>query len=159
MNIKQPIQSAHLQLQIPTATLIISRDSRELVFPAIDVDHNHPPKHNLNTVPDGPNVVSVTVEQISSDQARRESFGHSGIERLTVALPPDQFADLVKTVGELRKETHGEPAVTFRLDATVDENGNITNLARNGEPIVVPVSSGTVGLGSEPSSRAGGTKR
>ena len=155
------ITDAALRLQIPSATLVMGVDRTHLVFPAFDVERKErPPRGNLNTDEHGPRVVGVIVEQSSPDQARRDHFGHSGIERLSIVLPDAQFAELLKLVEQLRRKTETDEAVTIRLDATVDRNGSITHLARNGEPFVVSVTSGTVSIGeNEPPSRAGGTKR
>lgn len=134
-----PIKSAALKLALESASHVIGADEDEyIVFPAIDFAKKaKPPAKNLNTDPDGPCVVQVTVQQLGED-ARRGYYGHAGIERLTLLLPRD-------TLGQWANRLEGIRSLgPLAVDASVDEHGEVVDLALDGEPVVIPVSSETL---------------
>jgi hypothetical protein len=146
---KQSIKSARLALRVQTASLIIGLDETHIVFPEIAFEKkDKPPKENLNTDTNGPEVVRVDVHQIGNDEARRDYYGHSGLERLTLFLPPENFSGLAKSLEVLRDKP-------IEVTADVDGDGNVARLAINGEMVVITPSSETRGLEDGPVPRAG----
>ena len=140
----KPIKSAALTLKIDSASHVLGLDDQYIVCPAIDFTQKTKPQKkpkpltkNLNTDKKGPRVVQVTVQQINKDDARRDYYGHAGIERLTLLLPPDTMEQCVKRLADIRE------LGSLAMGATVDEQGDIEHLTLNGEPVVIPVSSET----------------
>ena len=160
MAFKQPIRATRLRLAIPSATLVIGLEDKQLIFPALDLDRKlRPPERNMNLDAGGPPVVSIRVDQIQKEHARREDFGWGGVERLSLCLPPEQFSQLLKHVREIRSKTDEHEAVPLKMEANLDEEGTITRLTLNDQPMVLPLSSEVVGSEPDPVTRASGAGR
>jgi hypothetical protein len=150
--LKEPIKSARITLRFETASVVIGTEETHLVFPAIEFDaelEDVPAEKSLNVDPAGPPVVSVDVHQVDKDDARGGYYGHSGVDRLSLLLVPDEFAKWQNNVRELRDKY-------MEVVADIDEGGDIFRLSRNGHAVSAPVSSETRGLtGGAPPARTG----
>lgn len=147
--VKDSIRSAHVELRLLSASIVEGALETRLVFPAIVFKKkDSPPKKALNSGTNTPRVVGVDVHMYANDEKRRRYYGHSGVERLSVFLAPDEFARWVEAV----KQIGTDP---IRLSLDVDDGGDITQLSINDRAVVAQVSSETIGLSTASSSRTG----